>query len=76
MKTKESKFEFLKLVLGVFAIILLASCGAEDDAGITINESDSGLFDPNIVSEALTITTTHWINNRSIGDGSGPVTTE
>jgi len=76
MKTKESKFEFLKLVLGVFAIILLASCGAEDDLSITINESDSGLFDPDLVGEALTITTTHWINNRSIGDGSGPVTTE
>ena len=76
MKIKNLKFTFLKLVLGVFSILLLASCGADNDSSIVIDESDSGNFDPNLVGEALTITTTHWTNNRSIGDGAGPVTTE
>ena len=36
----------------------------------------SNTFNGDDVAEALVISTTHWINQRDIGDGEGPVSNE
>ncbi|MEC8357923.1 MAG: PQQ-binding-like beta-propeller repeat protein, partial [Pseudomonadota bacterium] len=66
-----------------FALLFLfAACGPTNESTNTENippavaESNSSAMDPDDVAEALVISTTHWMNDREIGYGSGPVSAE
>ena len=63
-------------------LFLFAACGPTNESTNIENipssqaESNSNVMDPDDVAEALVISTTHWMNDREIGYGSGPVSAE
>ncbi len=66
-----------------FALLFLfAACGPTNESTNIENippavaEPNSSAMDPDDVAEALVISTTHWMNDREIGYGSGPVSAE
>ena len=79
---KPSGCSYRNFISSMLSILLLLGCSPADQNSSTSNtvvsdnmemSENSEVFE-NPTGESFEITTTHWINERPIGDGEGPVT--
>ena len=81
---KLSGYNYTKIITSVLFVLFLLGCSPADQNSTTSNmvvsddmdmPENSEVFE-NPTGESFEITTTHWLNERPIGDGEGPVTDE
>ena len=81
---KLSGFNDTKFIPSVLCVLFLLGCSPADQNSTTSTTivsdnmdmtENSEIFE-NPTGESFEITTTHWLNERPIGDGEGPVTDE
>ena len=81
---KLSGFNDTKFIPSVLCVLFLLGCSPADQNSTTssmvvpdiMDMSENSEIFENPTGESFEITTTHWINERPIGDGEGPVTDE